>query len=165
MSTASSTKTSGLDGSIANMPSHAASDPEKQVGETYVIPGGAGAIAVDGQYASEYAEYRRLKDRFDGDAKARKRMMLKLDLRVIPMLWLYYVLNSIDRANAGNVKIYSFLDDTHMTPKQFNMALTWFFFTYAGFEAPSNMLMRRVGPRLWLSSALSQPLPIYMGLT
>ncbi|KAF4633608.1 hypothetical protein G7Y89_g4509 [Cudoniella acicularis] len=92
-------------------------------------------------HAEEYVEFLQLKDHFEADPKAHKALIRRLDLRIIPMLFLYYLLNSLDKANAGNVKIYTFLKDTNMSSHQFNLALTWYFFTYAGLEAPSNATM------------------------
>lgn len=107
------------------------SDPEKQLGTTYVVGDTPAASAP------EYVEFMRLKEHFESDPKAHRRLIRLLDFRILPFLFLYYLLNSLDKSNAGNVKIYTFLQDAHMTSHQFNLALTWYFFTYAGLEAPS----------------------------
>ncbi|CAJ2501973.1 Uu.00g048260.m01.CDS01 [Anthostomella pinea] len=139
MSTDSIDKTVALDATLPTLPG----DPEKAVpGVTFL---------VDETHASEYDEYLHMKARYAADPKAWKSVLRKLDLRVLPMLIIFYLLNSLDKANAGNVKVYTFLEDTNMTSHQFNLALTWFFITYALLEAPSNMCLRRFGARLWLS--------------
>ncbi|KAK7433773.1 hypothetical protein CaCOL14_003427 [Colletotrichum acutatum] len=122
---------------------------EMQVGTTVEVPAFSIVYAV---HAAEYVEYLRLKDHFMANPKAHRSMIMRLDARILPFLFMYYLLNSIDRTNAGNVKIYTFMKDTNMTNTQFNLALTWFIIMYAMFEAPSNMMLRRVGPRFWLSS-------------
>ncbi|KUJ19133.1 putative high-affinity nicotinic acid transporter [Mollisia scopiformis] len=126
---------------------------EKQIGlSTSIDPATIDApVPLEAAHAAEYVEFLQLKNKFESDPKAYKALIRRLDLRIIPMLFLYYLLNSLDKSNAGNVKIYTFLEDTHMTSHQFNLALTWYFFTYAGLEAPSNMCMRKFGPKLWLS--------------
>ncbi|KAL2879200.1 hypothetical protein SGCOL_005323 [Colletotrichum sp. CLE4] len=108
---------------------------EMQVGTTIEVP--APGI-VDAVHAAEYVEYLRLKDHFTANPKAHRSMIRRLDARILPFLFMYYLLNSIDRTNAGNVKIYTFMKDTNMTNTQFNLALTWFIIMYAMFEAPSN---------------------------
>ncbi|KAH9886820.1 putative high-affinity nicotinic acid transporter [Xylariomycetidae sp. FL2044] len=129
-----------------------ADDLEKMAGITYTMPTtDLPVVAIDESHAAEYEDYQRLKARFEADPKAMKRIIRLLDLRILPYLFLYYLLNSLDKSNAGNVKIYTFLQDTNMTSRQFNLALTWYFFTYAGLEAPSNMMMKKYGARLWLS--------------
>ncbi len=37
-----------------------------------------------------------------------------------------------------------------MQPNQYNLCLTAFFFTYAAFEVPSNLLLKRLLPSRWL---------------
>jgi len=37
-----------------------------------------------------------------------------------------------------------------MTPDQYNWCLTIFFFTYAAFEVPSNLLLKKLRPSRWL---------------
>ena len=41
--------------------------------------------------------------------------------------------------------------DLHMTDKQYLIALTVFFFPYALFELPSNVLLKKLRPSRWLS--------------
>lgn len=107
---------------------------EMQVGTTIEVPATG---VVDAVHAAEYVEYLRLKDHFTANPKAHRSMIMRLDARILPFLFMYYLLNSIDRTNAGNVKIYTFMKDTNMTNTQFNLALTWFIIMYAMFEAPS----------------------------
>ncbi|QKX52948.1 uncharacterized protein TRUGW13939_00019 [Talaromyces rugulosus] len=126
-------------------------DREKNPSKTGIEIGTQVPVELDSTHATEYADYLRLKGHYASDPKAHRRLLLLLDLQILPLLFIYYILNSLDKSNAGNVKVYTFLEDTHMTSRQFNLALTWYFFTYAGLEAPSNMLMRKYGPRLWLS--------------
>jgi hypothetical protein len=112
----------------------ASQDVEKQGTATSIE---IAAVDLDPAHAAEYQEYQRLHGHYQSDEKAQKRLIRLLDLRVIPMLFIFYLLNSLDKSNAGNVKIYTFLEDTNMTSHMFNLALTWYFFTYAGLEAPS----------------------------
>lgn len=37
-----------------------------------------------------------------------------------------------------------------MTPEQYNWCLTVFFFTYAAFEVPSNLLLKKLRPSRWI---------------
>lgn len=39
-----------------------------------------------------------------------------------------------------------------MTSTQFNLALTYFFFTYGLCEPVSNVMLRRLGPKIWFPS-------------
>jgi hypothetical protein len=109
-------------------------DFEKQAATVIDVPA---LVVADAVHAAEYSEYLRLREHFLANPKAHRSMITRLDVRILPFLFMYYLLNSIDRTNAGNVKIYTFMEDTNMTNTQFNLALTWFIIMYALFEAPS----------------------------
>lgn len=56
------------------------------------------------------------------DKETEKRLLRKMDIRLIPMLTLLYLLAFLDRGNIGNAKIEGMLEDLHMTSKQYSMA-------------------------------------------
>ncbi|KLO13925.1 MFS general substrate transporter [Schizopora paradoxa] len=78
-------------------------------------------------------------------------LLRKIDFRVIPWLALLYLLNSLDRSNIGNARLYNMETDLHMNDNQYLVALTTFFFPYAAFEMPSNVALRKLRPSRWLS--------------
>ncbi|KAI1250411.1 hypothetical protein MGN70_007464 [Eutypa lata] len=79
-----------------------------------------------------------------------KKILRKMDIRLIPMLALLYLLSFLDRGNIGNAKIEGLQEDLGMTADQYNWCLTAFFFTYAAFEVPSNLLLKKLRPSRWL---------------
>ncbi|KAK3311933.1 major facilitator superfamily transporter [Apodospora peruviana] len=83
-----------------------------------------------------------------------KRILRKMDIRLIPMLALLYLLSFLDRGNIGNAKIEGLQEDLAMTPDQYNWCLTGFFFTYAAFEVPSNLLLKKLTPSRWLPAIM-----------
>ncbi|KAF7370489.1 High-affinity nicotinic acid transporter [Mycena sanguinolenta] len=48
-------------------------------------------------------------------------------------------------------QLYDMETDLHMTDNQYLIALTVFFFSYAIFEVPSNVFLKRLRPSIWLS--------------
>lgn len=72
-----------------------------------------------------------------------------VDWRLLPTLSVLYLLCSLDKANAGNAKIFGFIEGANMTPTQFNLGLMVFFFSYGLWEPVSNVLLRRLGPKIW----------------
>ncbi|KIM90410.1 hypothetical protein PILCRDRAFT_812146 [Piloderma croceum F 1598] len=80
-----------------------------------------------------------------------RKLIRKLDLRLIPWLSLLYLLSFLDRTSIGNAKLYNLEKDLKMTDKQYLMALTIFFFSYSIFEVPSNVFLKRLRPSIWLS--------------
>ncbi|OSX67374.1 hypothetical protein POSPLADRAFT_1130525 [Postia placenta MAD-698-R-SB12] len=77
--------------------------------------------------------------------------MRRMDWRTVPWLALLYFLNFLDRGNVGNAKLYGFTTDLHITDTQYLIALTVFFFPYAVFELPSNIVLKRLRPSRWLA--------------
>ncbi|KAL7917752.1 major facilitator superfamily domain-containing protein [Trichoderma austrokoningii] len=83
-----------------------------------------------------------------------KKILRKMDLRLIPMLALLYLLSFLDRGNIGNAKIEGLQEDLNLSPDQYNWCLTVFFFTYAVFEVPSNLLLKKLRPSVWLPTIM-----------
>lgn len=59
-----------------------------------------------------------------------KKVLRKMDIRLIPNLALLYLLSFLDRGNIGNAKIQGLPQDLRLTGPQYNWCLTVFFFTY-----------------------------------
>jgi len=62
-----------------------------------------------------------------------KKILWKIDRRLIPMLTLLYLLSFLDRGNIGNAKIEGLSEDLGLTGAQYNWCLTAFFFPYCFF--------------------------------
>ncbi|KAK4235575.1 major facilitator superfamily domain-containing protein [Achaetomium macrosporum] len=72
----------------------------------------------------------------------KKKVMWKIDLRLIPMLLSLYLIAYLDKTNIGNAKIEGLLHSLNMTGDQYNIALSIFFIPYVLGEVPSNMLLK-----------------------
>ncbi|KAJ1663738.1 hypothetical protein IW140_004660 [Coemansia sp. RSA 1813] len=84
------------------------------------------------------------------DPQLIKSYLRKVDLHLIPLAYTMYFFSVIDRNNIGNAKVAGM--DTHLGlhGSQFNWVVSAFFFTYIFCEVPSNMMLKKVGPRLWI---------------
>ncbi|KAF8159420.1 MFS general substrate transporter [Crassisporium funariophilum] len=80
-----------------------------------------------------------------------RKLLRKMDLALIPWLSFLYLLSFLDRTSIGNAKLYNLEKDLHMTDNQYLLSLTIFFFSYAIFEVPSNIFLKRLRPSIWLS--------------
>ncbi|KXX76189.1 High-affinity nicotinic acid transporter [Madurella mycetomatis] len=83
-----------------------------------------------------------------------KAILRRMDIPLIPMLALLYLLSFLDRGNIGNAKIEGLQEDLKLTDDQYNWCLTAFFFTYAAFEVPSNLVLKKVRPSIWLPTIM-----------
>ncbi|CAH2601239.1 Inner membrane transport protein RhmT [Rhodovastum atsumiense] len=70
--------------------------------------------------------------------------------RLLPFLALMYVMAYLDRANIGFAK-QAFQADTGLSNAAYAFGAGIFFIGYAIFEIPSNIMLYRVGARMWLS--------------
>ncbi|WP_261641985.1 MFS transporter [Erwinia mallotivora] len=70
--------------------------------------------------------------------------------RIIPMLALMLIVNQIDRANIGFIKA-ELQTDAGISAAAFGLGAGLFFIGYALFEVPSNMMLKKVGARIWLT--------------
>ncbi|KAM0696566.1 hypothetical protein Q7P36_003814 [Cladosporium allicinum] len=107
------------------------------------------SVAAADQYAGLSPEDVELAQRFEG--KEGKRVVRKIDLRLISVMGVLYLLSHIDRGNIGNAKIEGMDKDIGLTSNQYNIASTIFFVPYIIFEIPSNVIIKKVRPSLWLS--------------
>lgn len=69
--------------------------------------------------------------------------------RLLPMLLLMYVLSFLDRTNLAFAR-QAFQAETGISNAAYAMGASLFFLTYALFEAPSNLILHKVGARRWM---------------
>ncbi|KAL5339238.1 major facilitator superfamily domain-containing protein [Aspergillus crustosus] len=87
----------------------------------------------------------------DADTKRlRRKLLWKLDTRVLPPLAILYLANFVDRSNVGNAKILGLEADLNLTNHQYANALAVFFVFYVASELPSNLVIKRMTPKFWL---------------
>ena len=83
-----------------------------------------------------------------------RRIIMKTDLHVMPILFLLFLVSFVDRTNIGNAKIQGMTDGLHMTGNQYNIAVFVFNIPYVLLDIPSNMLLRKVRPNRMLSTMM-----------
>ncbi|WP_238314007.1 MFS transporter [Methylobacterium crusticola] len=81
------------------------------------------------------------------DEPALHRKMLR---RILPFLFLCYVVSYLDRVNVGFAAL-TMNQDIGLSPTAFGVGAGLFFFGYFIAEIPSNLIMMRVGARLWIA--------------
>lgn len=74
----------------------------------------------------------------------------KATRRIIPMVTLMFILAYLDRSNIGFAR-QEFQADTGLSDAAYALGAGIFFIGYALFEVPSNILLYRVGARVWLA--------------
>ncbi|KAJ9098750.1 hypothetical protein QFC21_004398 [Naganishia friedmannii] len=87
----------------------------------------------------------------DHDAAATKKLLWKLDLRILPMMAVLFLFSFLDRTNIGNAKILGLTTDLKLSGSQYANCLAIFFAFYIASEVPSNLVLKKVSPRIWLA--------------
>lgn len=64
------------------------------------------------------------------DPKAERALVWKLDLRILPVLAIMYLFNSLDKSNLGNAKTNGLSKDLNLVGNQYNILLSIFFVPY-----------------------------------
>lgn len=83
-------------------------------------------------------------------ASFESRTYAKVDWRLIPFLFLCYILAYLDRVNVGFAKL-QMLKDLGLSEAAFATGAGIFFIGYFIFEVPSNILLKRIGARTWIA--------------
>ncbi|WP_211656693.1 MFS transporter [Magnetospirillum fulvum] len=74
----------------------------------------------------------------------------KVDLRILPFLFLCYILAYLDRVNVGFAKL-QMSSDLGLSDAAYASGAGIFFLGYFFFEVPSNLALRRFGARRWIA--------------
>jgi ACS family tartrate transporter-like MFS transporter len=77
----------------------------------------------------------------------------KLRIRLIPYLFLLYIVGYLDRINIGFAAL-TMNKELAITSEQFGLLVGIFFFGYCLFEVPSNLLLHKIGARIWIARIL-----------
>ncbi|TFY81193.1 hypothetical protein EWM64_g2819 [Hericium alpestre] len=91
------------------------------------------------------------------DLAAERRLVRRLDMRIIPASMFINILCFLDRSNIGNAKILNadtgdaLMQATHITSLQYSQALMVFFVAHATFRIPSNYMLKKLYPSRWLA--------------
>jgi len=65
-----------------------------------------------------------------------------------------YLLSFLDRSNIGNAKLDGLTTQLGMDQSQYLNALTMYFLGYVLFEIPSNIVLKKLTPRIWLPTLM-----------
>ena len=70
-------------------------------------------------FADDRDEYESLLVRFD--AKRQRKLLRKIDWRLLSVLGIFYLISFMDRSNIGNARLQGLEEDLDLSPAQFNM--------------------------------------------
>jgi MFS transporter, ACS family, tartrate transporter len=81
----------------------------------------------------------------DGD-----KLYAKIAWRIIPFMFILYIAAFLDRVNVGHAKLM-FQADLGLSDAAYGFGAGLFFIGYFLFEVPSNLILEKVGARIWIA--------------
>ncbi|TVY73559.1 putative transporter, partial [Lachnellula suecica] len=126
-------------------------DPEKQRSQS--PPEDADAISPAHVHADD--EYQLYKDgrELEADPEEVKRVLRKIDYRIIPILFVTYMLQYLDKNSINFASVYGLQKGTHLQGQQYAWLSSIFYFGYLAFQFPSGYLLQRLPVGKFLSIA------------
>src|SRR6202021_1003625 len=81
------------------------------------------------------------------------KIVQKLKLRIIPFVFVLYIISFLDRTHIRFAAL-TMNQELAITSKQFGWVAGIFFFGYFLFEIPSNLMLHKIGARIWIACIL-----------
>lgn len=78
----------------------------------------------------------------------------KVSVRLLPFLFLLYIINLIDRTNIGIARLQMVDQQNLLDEEGYALGAGVFYLGYLLFEVPSNLLLLRMGARAWIARIL-----------
>jgi ACS family tartrate transporter-like MFS transporter len=86
-------------------------------------------------------------------ASVEQRTLRRITWRIVPFVMLLYFIAFIDRVNIGFASL-TMNKDIGLSPSAFGFGAGIFFLGYFVFEVPSNLILEKVGARLWIARVM-----------
>ncbi|MBS7543639.1 MFS transporter [Ancylobacter oerskovii] len=86
----------------------------------------------------------------ESDDAIRRSVLGKLRWRIVFYCFVLFIINYLDRVNVGFAALHM-NKDIGLSQTAYGLGAGIFFIGYIAFEIPSNMIMRKVGPKLWIA--------------
>ncbi|KAK0641807.1 pantothenate transporter liz1 [Cercophora newfieldiana] len=84
-----------------------------------------------------------------------KKLVRKIDLYLMPMIWLMNVMSWMDRANLGNANIAGLTADLKLSSTQFSLAIITYYLGYIVWVPVSTLILARTRPSFYLPGIMA----------
>ncbi|KAJ5382627.1 Major facilitator superfamily domain general substrate transporter [Penicillium concentricum] len=86
------------------------------------------------------------------DQTMAKRVLWKIDRRLIPLLFTTYMFNFMDKTILSSASVFGLRDDTGLVGQQYSWVSSIFYFGYLGWVYPTTLLIARVPAAKYLTA-------------
>ncbi|KAF2171485.1 hypothetical protein M409DRAFT_18602 [Zasmidium cellare ATCC 36951] len=94
-------------------------------------------------------------ERTPEEARLERKLLLKSDLIILPLIFVTFLLAFLDRSDLGNAAVAGMTKDLGMSPQQLSTASSIFYATFVVFQLPGNLHIRILGPQVELALGLT----------
>ncbi|KAE8345038.1 hypothetical protein BDV24DRAFT_171001 [Aspergillus arachidicola] len=95
------------------------------------------------------------RDQWDEYSPAdQRRIIHRIDRRLIPMTGLAYCVSMIDRTNISMAAVAGMTDELHLFGQRYSIIILIFFVPYVLLQPPMTVVTRKVGPRIFLGTII-----------
>ncbi|KAF1811814.1 pantothenate transporter liz1 [Eremomyces bilateralis CBS 781.70] len=92
---------------------------------------------------------------YDYRVSFERKLVQKIDFRLLPMVIIMYIMNYLDRNNIATARLAGLEDELQLTSAQFQLAVSILFVGYVLMQVPSNLLLNKIGrPSIYLSTCM-----------
>lgn len=81
------------------------------------------------------------------DKVAEGRILRRLDMKILPILWLLYLVCFVDRSNIGNAKIQGMETELDLNGQRYNIAVFVFNIGFLVAGVPLSIVFQKTGPK------------------
>ncbi|KAJ2980790.1 hypothetical protein NUW58_g6853 [Xylaria curta] len=141
-----------MDNAKAEEPLEAKHERDEIEHKAVMIEEAAKKRGIDEQQVAQFRQFTEADA--DWHRGMQKRLMRKVDIHLLPLLVLMYLLNFLDRNNLSQARLGTLEEDLGMSGTDFNLATSILFVGYILMQLPSNLLLTRVKPSLYLGIAM-----------
>ncbi|KAI2465788.1 putative MFS transporter [Annulohypoxylon bovei var. microspora] len=117
------------------------------------VPGVSEDLGIDEEQVALFRKFAAAGRDFHDEIT--KTLTRKVDVHLIPMIALMFMLNFLDRNNLSQARLGTLEEDLGMTGTDFNLATSILFVGYLIMQLPSNLLLTRVRPSIYLGVAMT----------
>ncbi|TVY45589.1 putative transporter [Lachnellula subtilissima] len=128
----------------------ASSDPEKHISHSPATSNEDISPAVPAHLDDEYQTYKNARE-IEADPAELKRVLRKIDYRIIPILFVTYMLQYLDKNSINFASVYGLQKGTHLHGEQYSWLASIFYFGYLGAQFPAGYFLQRLPMGKFLS--------------
>ncbi|KAK8020198.1 hypothetical protein PG990_005336 [Apiospora arundinis] len=115
-------------------------------------PQGHHAVEIQQQHPEMYLEaLARYPNDESVDKAEEKRLVRKLDMRILPLLGICYFFYYVDKTTLSYAAIFGLKDGLHLKGEEYSWLSSCFYFGWLIWAIPSNLIMQRCPPAYYLA--------------